>query len=382
MGFNLAWAAVRIDHLDNLCGALDLDPTTTTEPTLVPAEFSAIALDTGFGAVVDGTGTRLMRPEDIAALSRRVGTVIHLLVQERVGVQVLGEWRDGEPVWQVVRTDGEPRQRSGAIPTEVLEFLRNPAEDALPRAAEALVGLRHNATTQPSADGFRLMRRRWDAHLRHIGTREETQSLDLTDTDVSDAGLAHLAGSPHLQRLHLRGTRVTTAGVAALGPLPALSSLGLDGLGVDDGIVTFLGGLPRLTSLEVQRTGLTDAGVAAMARAPLESLSLSGAAISVRSLTALAAVPTLRYLGISDAPLDRELLQAIAPSSSLHVLRLWNAPVADADLPILAALPRLRRVIQQGTALDGAALDHALGRPPKPVPPPSFWQRVTGWFRR
>ena len=90
MGFNLAWAAVRIDHLDNLCGALDLDPTTTTEPTLVPAEFSAIALDTGFGAVVDGTGTRLMRPEDIAALSRRVGTVIHLLVQERVGVQVLG----------------------------------------------------------------------------------------------------------------------------------------------------------------------------------------------------------------------------------------------------------------------------------------------------
>ncbi len=380
MAFNLAWAAVRIEQLDTLCDALDLDPTATTAPQMLPAEFAAIALDTGFGAVVDGTRTRLTRPEDIAALSRRVGSVIQMIVHESVGVQVLGEWREGAPTWQVIRTHGQPLQRNGAVPAEVLALLSNPTDDSLTRAAEALVGLRHDATAQPSAHGFRLMRRRWDAHLRHIATREETQSLDLADSDVSDAGLAQLTGSPHLQRVVLNNTRVTTAGVAALGILPALSSLSLVNLAVDDGVVGFLCGLSRLKRLELQGAQLTDAGVAAVARPPLRSLSLSGAAISARSLTALAAVPTLDYLGLSDVPLDPELLQAVAQSPSLEVVSLWNAPVAD--LPLLAPLPRLRRVIREGTFLEGAALDDALGRPPKPSPPLSLWKRLTGWFGR
>ncbi|MBM4368575.1 MAG: hypothetical protein FJ102_20330 [Deltaproteobacteria bacterium] len=382
MGFKLAWAAVRAERLHDLCDALDLDPTLTTDDVPAPAAFSAITLGTGFGAVVDGTLTRLMRPEDIADLSRRVGPVLQMLVHEAVGVQVLGEWRDGALAWQVVHTEGRSPQRSGAVPDNVAAVLENPGTDSLARAAEALVGLRHDATTRPGVDGFRTMKHRWDAHLRHIGAREETRSLDLTDTDVSDAGLAHLAGSSHLQRLELRGTQVTTAGVAALGTLPALTSLSLWGLRVDDGIVPFLQGLPRLTRLEVQRTELTDAGVAAVARAPLESLSLSGAATSVRSLSVVAEVQTLDYLSISDAQLDQESLRALARSPSLRVLRLWNTPVADADLALLAPLAKLDRVFRDDSRLDGAALDRALGRPPPRPQGGSFWRRVAGSFRR
>jgi hypothetical protein len=87
-------------------------------------------------------------------------------------------------------------------------------------------------------------------------------------------------------------------------------------------------------------------------------------------------------LGTRGARYGRELLQAVAQIPALEVVRLWNAPVADAALPLLAPLPRLRRVIREGTVLEGAALDHALGRPPKPSPPFSLWKRVTGWFRR
>jgi hypothetical protein len=380
MGFKLAWVAVRAERLDALCEALDLDPTSSTDQTPPTAAFSSIDLGNGFGAVVDGTLTRLMRPEDIAALSREVGPAVQLLVHEAVGVQVLGEWRDGVSVWQVVEVEGRPLQRSGAIPDVVAAVLATGLAGALSQAADALVGLRHDVATAPNTGEFRTMKRRWDAHLRHIGAREQTQDLDLTDTSVSDAGLAHLAGSPHLQRLLLSGTEVTTAGVAALGVLPALKTLSLAGLNVDDGAVPFLRGLPRLTGVEVQGTGLTDAAIVAVAQAPLETLTISGAAVSGRSLQALAAVPTLRYLGISDVQVDEEALLALAQSPSLQVLRLWNTPVSDTALHSLAKLPHLRRVIRQGAALDGAALDAALGRSPKATPPTSLWQRVTGWF--
>jgi len=42
------------------------------------------------------------------------------------------------------------------------------------------------------------------------------QSLDLYDTQVTDAGLVHLAGLTNLGWLYLHGTQVTDAGVAEL----------------------------------------------------------------------------------------------------------------------------------------------------------------------
>ena len=52
-----------------------------------------------------------------------------------------------------------------------------------------------------------------DVTLRHVGT---FNSLELTNTQVTDAGLEQLKGMTKLRVLQLGGTRVTEAGVAKL----------------------------------------------------------------------------------------------------------------------------------------------------------------------
>ena len=55
------------------------------------------------------------------------------------------------------------------------------------------------------------------------------QSLDLKDTDVTDAGLKELAALKGLQALSLGWTKVTDAGLKELAGLKALQSLNLGG---------------------------------------------------------------------------------------------------------------------------------------------------------
>jgi hypothetical protein len=93
------------------------------------------------------------------------------------------------------------------------------------------------------------------------------QTLDLSDTGVTDAGLKHLAGLTALQELILWTAGVTDAGLKELKGLKDLRVLALRGPQVTDAGLVHLKGLKKLERLTLSGTRVTDAGVKAIKEA-------------------------------------------------------------------------------------------------------------------
>src|SRR6202034_692338 len=88
------------------------------------------------------------------------------------------------------------------------------------------------------------------------------QSLNLTNTRVTDVGLKGLATQKNLATLSLWGTAVTDAGVKDLAGLKNLTTLDLRGTGVTIADLKDLAGLKNLTTLDLGET--TDATLRAL----------------------------------------------------------------------------------------------------------------------
>ncbi len=112
-----------------------------------------------------------------------------------------------------------------------------------------------------------------DAGLEHLEELTDLKWLDLSGTQVTDAGLEHLKGLTNLEglhrlegltklwELHLEGTRVTDAGLAHLKGLRRLRFLWLRGTQVTDAGLEHLQGLTSLERLHLNNTQVTDEGV-------------------------------------------------------------------------------------------------------------------------
>jgi internalin A len=87
------------------------------------------------------------------------------------------------------------------------------------------------------------------------------QTLNLKNTQVTDADLAHLNGMVNLQSLNLALTHVGDAGMEHLKGLGKLQSLNLAFTNVTDAGLERLKGLTNLQTLDVGDSKVTDAGV-------------------------------------------------------------------------------------------------------------------------
>ena len=106
-----------------------------------------------------------------------------------------------------------------------------------------------------------------DDSLKSLAGLGEVRSLNLRDTQVTDAGMVHLAKLTQLRRLHLERTPVTDEGIAHLAGLAHLEYLNLYGTSVTDKALEHLTGMKKLEQLYLWQTQVTAEGVAKLEKA-------------------------------------------------------------------------------------------------------------------
>lgn len=205
-----------------------------------------------------------------------------------------------------------------------------------------------------------------DEGLRHLARLPRLRSVDVTGCAVGDAGLEAVGRIATLERIVLSGTRVTDAGVANLKGCRALRVVDLSGTSTGDGAIRALAGAPELRHFQ-SGNEVTDAGLALFREYPVfrtwageepplrlfsyddhpNLLRLRGR-FTDAGLAHLAACEGLYALNLDS---DRLAVTGagLAPLASLPRFSALSFDAKDADMPYIAALPRLRHLVCQDT---------------------------------
>lgn len=138
-----------------------------------------------------------------------------------------------------------------------------------------------------------------DETLVHLDELAHLRSLDLGQTQVTDAGLGSLKGMSELESLKLEGIPITNEGLAHLAGLRKLHFLAIDSPQVTDQGLVSLKGMTKLRTLSLRRANLTDAGLEHLdGLRSVEYLYLSGSGITDGRLADLKGMTQLRVLGL------------------------------------------------------------------------------------
>jgi Leucine-rich repeat (LRR) protein len=217
----------------------------------------------------------------------------------------------------------------------------------------------------------------WIASQGGHSTQDESGHIvgvDLTSTWITDADLIRIAGLAHLRRLDLSHTRVTDVGMEHLKTLPAvaelnlyyaefftddsiaslktwkrLERLNLRGTKVTSRVFQYLANLTGLKSLDLAYTQIDDEGFEELAAlVKLEDLAIGGNRLSGACLPLLKAVPSLRRLDVGG-------IQRVDSG-------LWGIALTDDNLQRLADLTQLQQLSLAGANLS----DRGTDRPGQP----------------
>lgn len=189
--------------------------------------------------------------------------------------------------------------------------------------------------------------------LRQVGTLTHLKSLDLSYTSIADDALAFLAGLVELENLSLASTECQGSGFAHLHTLKQLTSLDLSRTATDDVGVGQLKGLNELERLTIVKANFTDASAASfgalksvkelelssehpacsdavlsqLGELPLVALHLSGEQATVKGLSYVCGISTLRKLSLSQA--SNPMMPLVARMSALEALTINGKHVND-----------------------------------------------------
>ena len=86
-------------------------------------------------------------------------------------------------------------------------------------------------------------------------------SLDLSESNITDAGLRYLENAINIIELELDGTQITDTGLALLTTLDNLAELSLSHCNITDAGLKQLKSLPKLRYLHLSHTQITDEGL-------------------------------------------------------------------------------------------------------------------------
>jgi hypothetical protein len=174
-----------------------------------------------------------------------------------------------------------------------------------------------------------------DHHLKQLAVFKDLRSLDLSQSEVTDAGLKELAALTGLRTLRIEHTKVTNAGLKELAPLTELRKLsinaniawgvGVEGLAALKGLrILELGGEARVKDPSLKGFGALQG---------LRHLNLWQTGVTDAGLKELANLKGLRTLVLADTKVTDEgvaRLQRALPKCG--ILRAW--PVVDPKLLI------------------------------------------------
>ncbi|HZZ70887.1 MAG TPA: protein kinase [Pirellulales bacterium] len=200
-----------------------------------------------------------------------------------------------------------------------------------------------------------------DRAAEEIAKLKQLWSVDLSQTKITDLGLGELATLPELRDLNLQKTTVGDEGLAALAKLPELENLVLTDTQVGDRGLLQLVGLENLRTIALNGTRVTVAGVEGL-KAARPKLNVTWDAPDLERELARKLLNTGAALALVSP--EGKPLGAVRKAADLPVERFqisgvdWSGRVqiTDADLPPLAALPKLRAINLDGTSVTGEGL--------------------------
>lgn len=252
-----------------------------------------------------------------------------------------------------------------------------------------------------------------DAVLERVSRLEQIEELDLNGSRaITDEGVRHLARLPKLRTLALGGCAIGDAALEAIGRIASLERITLSGTHVTDAGAAQLAACRALRVVDLSGTRSGDGAIAALAGLPALRHFRSGNEVSDRGLAHFRDYPAFRTWSGDEPPLhlfsydehpnllqlrgrftDAGLAQlagceglyalnldsnqllvtgaGLAPLASLPHFSALSFDAKDADMPFIAALPRLRHLVCQDTvagddgfsALGGSrSLEHLWGR--------------------
>jgi Leucine Rich repeat len=202
-----------------------------------------------------------------------------------------------------------------------------------------------------------------DAGARAIATLHALHAVNLAGTQLTDDGGAALAALAQLEIADLGTTKVGSKTIAALRTLP-IHELFLDHTRVRGEIATLATLAPGLVRFDVSGTAHhpSDAELAWLAGAPnLIELGLDGAKLHDPLALTLIKPASVREVRMADTEITLTTIRELAARVELEEVDLAGTPIDDASAAALLALPHMRIVRFDSTAITDAATAVAPG---------------------
>ncbi len=141
-----------------------------------------------------------------------------------------------------------------------------------------------------------------DSGLENLRALTSLESLDLSQTSVTEKGLAELLSLRNLRALDLSFCALTDASAELLAQVTSLSELKLSGVKIDDAGLARLAALKNLETLDLAWTDVTDRGLMHLSTLPkLRRLSLHGDHVTDAGLAGLERLTGLAALAIEES---------------------------------------------------------------------------------
>lgn len=170
-----------------------------------------------------------------------------------------------------------------------------------------------------------------DNDLIHVAVFDGTlETLDLSETKVTDRGLAYLSSLAQLEKLFLDETKVTDAGLRYLKPLVKLDVLALNGTPITGKGLANLRALTKLRVLNLSETKINDERLVYLAPfTNLETLALVNNGLTGKGFKHLSGLTNLIVINFSKNPVTDDGLPHLAKMQRLRIMRMYDTKITD-----------------------------------------------------
>ena len=170
-----------------------------------------------------------------------------------------------------------------------------------------------------------------DDDLIHVAALDASlETLDLSETKVTDRGLAYLSTLTRLEKLFLDETKVTDDGLRYLKPLVNLDVLALNGTSITGRGLASLKMLTKLRVLNLSETKINDERLVYLAPfTNLETLALVNNGLTGKGFKHLSGLTNLIVINFNKNPVIDEGLPHLAKMQRLRILRMYDTKITD-----------------------------------------------------
>ncbi|KAL7542512.1 hypothetical protein ACHAXR_011846 [Thalassiosira sp. AJA248-18] len=194
------------------------------------------------------------------------------------------------------------------------------------------------------------------AHLIDNNVMPNLTTLDLADTDISDAAMSKIAQFKHMRHLSLFYCNISNRGLRHLSSMKNLEVLNLDSREIGDEGCKYIRSLP-LKTLDLFSSRVTDLGCVFLSKIKtLTSLELCGGGIGDLGCAHLATISNLTSLNLSqNESITNRGAASLAALTNLKALNLSNTHVNSDALKYFGGLLKLQSLALYGCNMENSS---------------------------